>query len=78
MQQTGTYPPPKSINTNSKVNRANAQFRFAEIYVHRHMASCVLSSSKHFQCLKTLAPFGEKNALRSRHFLGNKNQFLTI
>ncbi len=69
MQKTGTYQRPKSIKTNSEVNRANAQFRKAELCLHWQTASCILSSSKYFQCLKTLAPFGEKNALRSRHFL---------
>jgi len=29
--------------------------------VHRHTASCVLSNSKRYECLKTTCPFGGKS-----------------
>ena len=59
MKKTSINPPPKSIETNSEVNRANAQFRFAEIYVHWHIASCVLSCSLRFPQPKTTCPILE-------------------
>ena len=39
-----------------------------EIYVQRHMASCVLSGSKHFQYLKITCPCRGQKCFRSQHF----------
>jgi DNA-binding helix-hairpin-helix protein with protein kinase domain len=55
-----------------KVNKANAQSAAGGFHLRRQMASCVLSTSKHFQCLKTTCPFcfmqGEKRAPKSAFF----------
>lgn len=47
---------------NSAVNISTIQFRFAEFCLHWQTASCVLSTSKRFQCLKKLALCRGKNA----------------
>ncbi|MDR1895546.1 MAG: hypothetical protein LBR10_01995 [Prevotellaceae bacterium] len=61
----------KVNQANPKVNKTNIQSA-KRIYVHRHMASCVLSTSKHFQYLKITCPHascqGEKMPPKSAFF----------
>jgi hypothetical protein len=40
----------------SKVNKINIQFAAGGFHLRRQMASCVLSSAKHFPLLKTSCP----------------------
>jgi hypothetical protein len=70
--QTGTVIPAKVNRANSKVNKTKIQSARG-FHLRRQMASCVLSTSKRFQYLKTTCPrrfmLGTKNVLRSRRFL---------
>jgi hypothetical protein len=66
----------KVSRTNIKVNKANPKVNkiniqsASRIYVHRHMASCVLSTSKHFQYLKITCPFAVCKGIKTRSEVG--------
>jgi hypothetical protein len=64
--QTETVIPAKVNRANSKVNKTIIQSACG-FHLHRQMASCVLSTSKRFQYLKTTAPrcFGQGGKPRS-------------
>jgi hypothetical protein len=53
--QTGTVIPAQVNRANSKVNKTIIQSACG-FHLRRQMASCVLSTSKRFQCLKTACP----------------------